>query len=207
MNKGDKINFLTMVSEKEREGRRSYALFQCDCGRIKRIRIDQITTGNTKSCGCKQKELHKDNKPRLTHGGYHTRLYRIYGRMIQRCCNPNYSETQYYLGRGITICKEWMDSFESFRDWANANGYADNLSIDRIDVNKGYSPDNCRWATAKEQSRNKRNNIVITHNGKSKTLVEWCEDYKLPYGTIEMRIRRGWNKERAITEPIKKLEG
>jgi len=136
------------------------------------------------------------------HGGWGTRLYHIYRKMLERCTNPNYSEHIYYYDRGISICSEWRKDFKAFRDWALNNGYEDHLSIDRIDVNKGYSPENCRWADAKTQSRNRRSNIRIALNGIEKTLVEWCEELELPYKTIEMRILRGWNPQKALTEKI-----
>lgn len=131
-----------------------------------------------------------------------TRLLRIYRKMRERCYKSYYPEPQYYSEKGITICDEWKDNYLAFKEWALNNGYADNLSIDRIDGNKGYSPDNCRWATPKEQSRNRKTNILINHNGEEKTLVEWCELLNLNYGTIEMRLRRGWDKEKALLEPI-----
>ena len=127
--------------------------------------------------------------------------------MLDRCSNPNYAEHRYYFDRGISICEDWKNDFLAFKEWSERNGYADNLTIDRIDNAKGYSPDNCRWTTTKQQSRNRRNNILITYDGETKTLVEWCEQLNLPYGTIEMRINRGWNGVEAITKPIIKKGG
>ncbi len=198
----DKYNFLTMISEKT-HGIHPTALFKCECGTIKRLRYDSVKAGTIKSCGCKRKYFAQINK-HYKHAGHGTRLYNIYHKMKARCYNAKYAESQYYGERGIKICDEWLKSFETFRDWAMSHGYNDNLSIDRIDTNKGYSPDNCRWASAKQQSRNKRDNLLISYNGEIKCLAEWCEDLGLPYGTIEMRIRRGWDKERAITTPIRK---
>jgi hypothetical protein len=126
--------------------------------------------------------------------------------MKARCYNPNYFEKRYYGERGIEICEEWLNSFDAFRKWSLENGYADNLTIDRIDVNKGYSPDNCRWITQKEQNRNKRNNIYIEHDGEIKTLVDWCAELNLKYGTIEMRIKRGWDKGKALVTPVKSIK-
>lgn len=207
MNKGETRNYLTMVSDKFKRSDKcnSRAMFQCVCGKIKEIGVSNVASGKTKSCGCMSKILWQQSEyGKSKHHGRFTRLYSIYAAMKQRCCNPNYFESQYYGGRGITICDEWKNNFVAFRDWAMANGYKDGLSIDRVNTNKGYSPDNCRWATAKEQSRNKRNNIMITLNGETHCLIEWCEILDLPYQTIEMRIHRGWDKEKAITTPIKK---
>lgn len=198
----DKYNFLTMISEKT-HGKHPTALFRCECGTIKRMRYDSVKAGTIKSCGCKRKYFAQINK-HYKHAGHGTRLYNIYNKMKARCYDPNYSEAKYYGERGITVCEEWRNSFEIFRDWAMAHGYNDDLSIDRIDTNKGYSPDNCRWATPIEQSRNKRSNIRITYNGETKCLKEWCDALNLPYGTIGARIRRGWEPERALTEPLGK---
>lgn len=205
MVKGEKKNLLTMISDK-RKGTNKYnsrALFQCDCGNIKDIIIHSVATGQTKSCGCLQLAYAKMKS--YKHGDSETRLYRIWCNMKNRCNNPNYMESQYYSDKGITVCEEWQSNFEAFRDWALNNGYSDNLSIDRIDGSKGYSPDNCRWADCKTQSRNRKSNIYITHNGKTKILVEWCEDLNLPYQTIRRRLKRGWEPEKALTEPIARM--
>lgn len=136
------------------------------------------------------------------HGdGQMTRLYRAWIGMRQRCYNkrePNYIN---YGARGITVCDEWRN-FTAFKKWAMENGYNDSLSIDRIDNNKGYEPSNCRWATCREQVRNRRDNIQITAFGETKILVEWLEDERCPveYATLYSRIERGWEAERAITQ-------
>ena len=203
MVKGEKRNLLTMISDAH-EGfskNNPRALFRCECGNIKEICVRSVSCGKTKSCGCLQLAYAKMRS--YKHGDSESRLYRIWCNMKNRCGNPNYFESQYYMQKGITICKEWKDDFMAFRDWALNNGYADNLSIDRINGNKGYYPDNCRWADCKTQSRNKKSNISITHNGKTQILVEWCEELNLPYSTIRRRIVKGWDKEKALTEPIK----
>lgn len=202
MHKGETKNFLTMISDKM-PGTNKYnsrALFQCKCGNIKAIIIHSVTTGRTKSCGCLQLAYAKMKS--YKHGDSETRLYRIWGNMKNRCGNPNYTESQYYGGKGITVCKEWQSDFEAFRDWALNNGYSDSLSIDRIDGNKGYFPDNCRWVDCKTQSRNRRSCIYIEYNGEKKDLTEWCEILNLPAATIRRRVYRGWDKVRALTEPI-----
>lgn len=149
------------------------------------------------------------NKGNTRHNGYGTRLYGIYYKMKARCYNPNYPERKYYGARGILICDYWLGAhgFEHFREWSELNGYSDSKSIDRIDVNKGYSPENCRWATPKEQSCNKRNNIFITMNGKTQCLHEWCEELKFPYGTVLARIRSGWSIEEAFSKNIRNGRG
>jgi hypothetical protein len=132
------------------------------------------------------------------------RLNKIWSAMKQRCYNTNNSGYPNYGGRGITICDEWLDAnngLVNFRNWAMSNGYNDNLSIDRIDNNKGYSPDNCRWADAKTQSRNRRTNHLFTVECETKTLIEWCEIYGIDRTLIRDRLRRGWDPELAITTP------
>lgn len=135
-----------------------------------------------------------------------TRLYNIYNNMIMRCTNPNATNYSRYGGRGITVCKEWSGKRANikFFEWALTNGYDDTLSLDRIDNNKGYSPDNCRWVSVKEQGRNKRNNIYLTLNGKTQILEEWAREVGIDSRLIRYRMTHGWTDEEALTIPPKK---
>lgn len=154
---------------------------QCECG--------NLTSWRTRSCGCSHKKHDKTN----------TRLYRIWIRMKLRCYNEKHLYYKYYGERNIKVCDEWLDDFQAFYDWAINNGYNDNLTIDRIDVNGNYEPSNCRWATVKQQNRNKRNNVNYTINGEIHCLKEWCEILGLKYDNVWARINKHhWSIERAL---------
>jgi len=141
----------------------------------------------------------KGNHNHLKHGMTNTRLHHIWKSIKQRCYNPNNNRYSNYGGRGITVCDEWRNSFNAFYEWAMANGYADDLTIDRKDTNGNYEPSNCCWATQKEQQNNRRNNCLITHNGETHTLAEWAAITGLKYQTIQRRLKTGWNIKDALT--------
>ena len=156
--KGQKFGRLTAICPvgKNRQGAILW-LCNCDCGNDTVVEGRSLTSGATRSCGCLDREAHKFRPNRTTHGKSGTRLYCIWKKMKSRCSNPNDPDYQQYYGsRGITVCPEWLNDFQAFYDWAMSHGYSDELSIDRIDNEKGYSSDNCRWATAEEQRHNQR---------------------------------------------------
>lgn len=132
------------------------------------------------------------------------RLQNIFLHMKDRCYNPNNQEYKHYGGRGITICEEWQTPHswkggKAFKKWALENGYADDLTIDRIDVNKGYSPENCRWVSIKEQQNNKRNNRLITYKGKTQTIALWGEEFGIPFSTIKNRLNKNMPIEKVLS--------
>lgn len=129
-------------------------LCQCDCGQASIVNAQNLKSGNTTSCGCYGAERRVNSVK--SHGQTGTRLHRIWKAMHTRCYNTNSPQFEYYGYRGIFICDAWKVNFKAFYDWAMANGYRDDLTIDRIDNDKGYSPDNCRWTTMEEQNKNKR---------------------------------------------------
>lgn len=197
---GEKYHMLTCLGEDTEKGKPFY-LFKCECGNVKSIRYFPVVKGSTVSCGCYARKIIAEHMP-IKHGGRGTRLYRIWKNMRTRCNNPNSPSYQYYGGKGIKICSEW-DDFAAFSEWAYSNGYSEELTIDRKDFTKGYSPDNCRWVTRKEQSNNKTNNVFITQSGETHTMAEWCEIYGLPYGTIKSRWKRHKSTD-GLFAPIEK---
>ncbi len=206
---GKKFGRLTVVEFSHKNRNRVYWKCQCDCGNEVTIRADGLKTGHTNSCGCYNKEVLRNAKWNETHGKSKSKIHEIWRNMKNRCYNPNTDEYQNYGGRGITVCSEWIGEHgaENFIKWALKSGYDENAdfgqcTIDRIDVDGNYCPENCKWSTMKEQGNNKRNNRYITYNGETKTLTQWCEYYGLPYHTIKARIYRGWDIEDAFFRPI-----
>lgn len=132
------------------------------------------------------------------HGKRKTRLYRIWVNIKTRCYNPNDPHYKRWGGKGIKMCDNWYNSFNAFYNWAMANGYTDELTIDRINFNKDYEPSNCRWVTVVEQNRNKSNNIFISYNGETKTPAQWAHDLGLGHDTVRQRYHKGWTPEECL---------
>ena len=209
---GEKYGRLTVLHEIEprryinSDGRMRYKHYWhccCECGNETDVAEGALKRGDIRSCGCLRKDV--TGRKRKTHGLTGTRLFCIYHGIKSRCYNKNDKYYYNYGGRGITMCDEWLNDFNSFVKWANENGYSDipynvgGVSIDRIDNDKGYSPDNCRWATRIEQNNNTRTNRRITVNGETHTVSEWSRITGIELHVINDRIRKhGFTPEESI---------
>lgn len=203
---GQKFGRLTVIEIAGRNKGRIMWRCKCDCGNEAIIPSYYIRTGASKSCGCLIKENGEKIAPKVTkHGGTHTRIYRIYCGMKERCCNPTCDAYHHYGGRGIKICDEWLgeNGFKTFREWALSHGYEENLSIDRIDNDGDYCPENCRWVDVKTQSNNKRDNIYLEYNGEVHTAIEWSEILEISYSRILDRVKNGESIEDIVNNPPK----
>lgn len=173
----------------------------CECGASKDVRAKHLKSGSVQSCGCYSKEA--TSKRKSTHKMTHTRIYNIWKAMRHRCEKTYSASFERYGGRGISVCEEWRNDFQAFFKWAMANGYTDGMSIDRIDNNGNYCPDNCRWVDMVTQANNKRNNHLLTYNGKTQTVAAWSKEIGIGSGTIWRRIRLGWSAEKALAEKVR----
>lgn len=175
----------------------SYWLCYCECGNLTEVYLGSLQSGASASCGCLHTE--KTKEIFIKHGKTNTRLYKIWKNMRQRCYKKYNKYYKDYGGRGIKLCDEWLNDFMSFYNWSMNNGYDDTLTIDRIDVDGNYEPSNCRWATRKQQARNRRNNLNYTINGETHCLKEWCIllciDYKKAYRRL---YRDKWSIEKTL---------
>lgn len=180
---------------------RQFAVCECKCGTTWIACVPDINNGKISSCGCLGRKTTADrNRKTKRHGMSKTRLYAAWHAMKVRCFNKNCAAYLNYGGRGITVCESWL-KFEPFMEWSMANGYSDNLEIDRIDNNGHYEPSNCRWTTTTINSNNRRNNIVLIAFGERKTMGHWSRDPRclVTYDVLAGRIRHGWHPEKAMT--------
>lgn len=194
---GKRFGRLTVLRKTEKRGLDGGIVYECvcDCGTHCLAPGSRLTAkGHSakRSCGCLYRETHQQ------HGGSKTILFHKWASMKDRCYNKNAKQYKYYGGRGISVCEEWRSSFLAFREWSLKNGYNEGLSLDRIDPNKNYCPENCRWITMEDQQRNKRNVKIITYNGESHTIPEWSNILGIKYGTLWKRLHDGIPVEKAF---------
>lgn len=165
---------------------------QCECGKTVSVKAYSLTSGHTRSCGCKS----------VKHGRSHKeRLYEVWKNMKRRCIDPSNKRYAHYGAKGVTVCKEWKNDYITFRKWAYANGYEPNLTIDRINNDGNYEPSNCRWATSKEQENNMSRNRLLEYKGNTHTMSEWADILGLSYGAMNHRVQRNWTMERIVNTP------
>jgi hypothetical protein len=181
---------------------RGYAYFECFCGHIKEIRADHVKYGKTKSCGCLHRKLASKRTKILhdsirTHGMSKTNTYSTWSGMKARCFNTKNKFFHYYGGRGITVCDRWLDFVNFVADMGEKP--SKEYSLDRIDNDGNYSPENCRWATKTEQMNNRRINRRLSFNGENLTISEWCKKIGVATQTIYNRIDLGWDVEKILS--------
>jgi len=191
---GRKFGKLTVEAYAGKNGIRHYWLCRCECGGCIKSSGNNLRGGGAFHCGCV-----KVRKP-YKHGECSSLEYHSWSSMIERCCNEKHPQYSYYGGRGITICRRWRESFASFLSDMGKRP-SPKHSIDRIDNNGNYCPENCRWATSKQQSRNRRSNILLSHNGIIATAAEWEEIMGINQNLICRRIKAGWPADKALTTP------
>lgn len=201
---GEKFNRWTVLGFSHRRGTRYYWRCKCDCGTIRAVDKTSLMSGATKSCGCLKQEVTTNRN--FKHGMAYNNTYRLWKGIKDRCLNTNDSRYKDYGGRGITMYEAWIKDFQTFYDYVSKlphfgeKGY----SLDRINNNGNYEPDNLRWATAKEQARNKRNNIIVEYEGQKMTLPEASEKSGVQNNTLYGRIRRGETGEYLFRLPTNK---
>lgn len=185
-----------------------HVVCECDCGRAIMARVFNVLNGQSNRCtDCYLKWRKRNARPKIPkvirNGRSKTRLYRIHSAMIARCEVPARPNFYRYGGRGIRVCDEWRQSFEVFRRWSETNGYDDSLELDRIDNDRDYCPDNCRWVTHKENMRNRPNTRFLTAWGETKAIADWILDprCKVTAGGLRRRLSTGMTPEEAIKRP------
>lgn len=189
---GKRFGKLVVLELDRIERKKSYWKCKCDCGVEKVIRGDTLEV--VRSCGCIKKEQDIKNLGIKNHHEmtYHP-VYTIWHAMVSRCTNPKDHAYKDYGGRGITVCDEWKD-VRKFAEWADKNGFQKGLSIERVDVNGNYCPENCKWIPKNEQSRNRRNTVMLTVDNVTKPLFKWAEEYGVSYRLLYGRVKKGYTK-------------
>lgn len=197
---GKRFGRLVVVKRAANSGRTTRWECLCDCGNVVTVRQPDLHAGRTQSCGCIHKEQLADRN--RTHNLSYTRLCSIWRAMKVRCYSTKSKAYSNYGGRGIAVCDEWKNNLEAFYSWAIAHGYDEHLTLDRIDVNGNYCPENCRWTDRKTQANNTRSNRVIEYDGKRLTIAQWSSETGIKPHTIRRRLELGWTIEKALKTPV-----
>lgn len=195
-NPGDRYYRLTLVEELPQRNKQRYFLCKCDCGNMTTCRLTGIRAGQAKSCGCQK----TDSATKHSMAG--TRLYEIWRHMKERCLNKNTQAYRRYGAKGIRFCKEWSE-FIPFMEWALANGYSDDLTIERKDFRGNYEPSNCTWATTMEQARNRSTTVFVEYNGQKLCVKDWATKLGIGPSVLRRRLSK-MSVEEAFTKPIPK---
>ena len=193
---GEKYSMITIIGKTYRNDKLMY-VGQCECKTVKLYYLSNLKRGRTTNCGCVHYKKVSEALRKVPKDG--ERLYSIYTNMKTRCYNENTKIYDRYGKHGVKICDEWLEDFMNFYNWAMANGYSKEFTIDRIDNNKGYYPDNCRWASAYTQCHNRTNSWIIEIDGVKKPAKEWCDINGINYKTAANRRYKGWNDIDCVT--------
>ena len=197
---GQRFGALTALERAETRitpngSRFTYWTCRCDCGRTVEVRSTHLTHGKIRTCGSGVHFTGQNNSC-FRHGHKDDRLYSVWNGMKQRCSNPSNPKYKQYGERGITVCETWKNDYGAFRAWAYSNGYDENAkygdcTLDRIDVNGDYCPNNCRWANAKEQADNRRRSVFLTFNGETRVRKDWAREFHTDCNTLQNYLNRG----------------
>ena len=189
---GQKFGMFTVLGRAENRGKNTAWKCVCECGNEKDVLTYNLISGKSKSCGCARITTLK--RVMTKHGGRKTRIYGIFKGMCARCYNDHNPAYHYYGGKGVKICDEWKNDFAKFREWSFENGYDETSSIDRINPNGGYCPENCRWVSPQKQQNNKLNSAFLTIDGEKLTICEWAEKTNTNKQTLHSKFHRLLNQ-------------
>jgi len=198
---GQTFGRLTVIEKTDKRGSSGAVFWKClcSCGKLKDVSSSCLRGNQTKSFGCLfLEDAAAKGRAKRKHGMTETSTYRSWGGMKQRCHNPKNHKYHLYGAIGITVCDDWFNSFEKF--FEDMGECPEGMSIDRIDVTKGYSKENCRWATQKQQQNNRRDNVIITVGKTPMTMSEYCETHNLNKDQVQWRLKHGWSQERAVSK-------
>ena len=203
---GMKFGKLTVLERAENSTHHTRWSCICECGNKTTSHTTSLTSGRSKSCGCLSME--KIKLKNTTHGDSNSKLFSIWCGMKKRCYNKKYEHYNVYGGKGIKVCDEWVNDYICFKTWSLKNGYIEGLEIDRIENDKDYCPENCRWETRKNQMRNRTNTLFLEINGEKKSFAEWCEIYNIKYKLAHARFKKGYSIENVfnITHNDKRVD-